>query len=887
MLQQKVQNLVQEGIQQGHRLALSSDLWRYASESGSSCDVLLALCHDDDDQTMKDTVCWLVNTLRHLEPALIVEVRHHRLNDCYALYFSADYRDLLKGAELCHLKKPVKPKFGGGLRDFCFDEAHCFNGVENKVTFLTGTERAWIVKQMIEGIRIPRGGLCLSTKTRRITLPEMAPLITHLSAVGIVDRILPLHDANQLRFLQRKWVMSFLDPQPLDLVKDYFGTEIAMYFSWLGFLTSTLWFPAGLGLIMFLFGGFTYKTTKDIEQELDTYQLLNDICFVLFAFVNCIWSTVYLELWKRKQAELAFKWGTYTVEINALLHDPRPGFKGEFMAPNPVTGLMEPQYPAWKCAAIRYGLTYPITFFCVFLMFCAMLLIFTAQDTANYYFGGSLLFGWICYVPMIIYALLIVASEKLYRLLALFLNNLENYRTADEYEDFLVSKIVIFQFVTAFGSLFYIAFIIKDMKRLQETLATLLITRQLTQNIMEMAVPFLIEKFKFSRLTYKMTRSMSDDTLRRHVQEIRRKRNESESEASRSDPPSPPQLSTDQSPSTIIRQRLLKERSPSDEDESVTEKLNNNSSMKETLKTMRSPRLPLPEFVPHAEGVQVTQAELESLMSVYERPLDDYLEMFIQFGYVLLFSPAFPLAAVCALVNNLIEIRVDAFKLCNTVQRPFGRRVRDIGAWQYSMQLLGTLGVMVNCALIGQSGLVQRIWPELSWASQIVIVVVLEHVMLGVRALVDSAVPDVPQWIKVETAKQEHFRAEAFKRSSRLLDRFERAEFSHSPPSDPLIENIVEVKKVKVEVQSTSQKQQNKQQNGAAKSTPAANPSVESKLSESSSQKPSPKASSQSPQSSASSSKFFKRRSITPMMRFSNFMKREQQKEKQDFLFKN
>ena len=56
--------------------------------------------------------------------------------------------------------------------------------------------------------------------------------------------------------------------------------------------------------------------------------------------------------------------------------------------------------------------------------------------------------------------------------------------------------------------------------------------------------------------------------------------------------------------------------------------------------------------------------------------------MFIQFGYVILFSSAFPLAAMCALLNNVIEIRSDAFKLCTTLQRPFGQRVEDIGIWQ-------------------------------------------------------------------------------------------------------------------------------------------------------------------------------------------------------------
>lgn len=56
--------------------------------------------------------------------------------------------------------------------------------------------------------------------------------------------------------------------------------------------------------------------------------------------------------------------------------------------------------------------------------------------------------------------------------------------------------------------------------------------------------------------------------------------------------------------------------------------------------------------------------------------------MFVQFGYVVLFSSAFPLAALCALVNNLIEIRSDALKLCTGLQRPFGQRVESIGQWQ-------------------------------------------------------------------------------------------------------------------------------------------------------------------------------------------------------------
>jgi anoctamin-8 len=178
----------------------------------------------------------------------------------------------------------------------------------------------------------------------------------------------------------------------------------------------------------------------------------------------------------------------------------------------------------------------------------------------------------------------------------------------------------------------------------------------------------------------------------------------------------------------------------------------------------KSSRLPLPEFCP-ADDVdpELTQAELESLMTTYTRPLDDYLEMFIQFGYVLLFSPAFPLAGLCALANNLFEIRVDAFKLCNTVQRPFGRPARNIGAWQMAMEVMGIVGVMVNCALIGQSGLVHRLWPDLSWGGQIFIVVVLEHIILAAKFALGLAIPSIPEWVRIETAKVEHWRREAFK----------------------------------------------------------------------------------------------------------------------------
>jgi anoctamin-8 len=56
--------------------------------------------------------------------------------------------------------------------------------------------------------------------------------------------------------------------------------------------------------------------------------------------------------------------------------------------------------------------------------------------------------------------------------------------------------------------------------------------------------------------------------------------------------------------------------------------------------------------------------------------------MVMQFGLMVFFAPAFPLAALFSLINNVIEIRSDAFKMCYLFQRPFGQRVSNIGTWQ-------------------------------------------------------------------------------------------------------------------------------------------------------------------------------------------------------------
>lgn len=68
--------------------------------------------------------------------------------------------------------------------------------------------------------------------------------------------------------------------------------------------------------------------------------------------------------------------------------------------------------------------------------------------------------------------------------------------------------------------------------------------------------------------------------------------------------------------------------------------------------------------------------------SLSQGTFDDYLELFLLFGYVSLFSCVYPLAAVLVVLNNITEVYSDAFKMCRVFKRPFSDPAANIGVWQ-------------------------------------------------------------------------------------------------------------------------------------------------------------------------------------------------------------
>ncbi|XP_077567771.1 anoctamin-1a isoform X7 [Stigmatopora nigra] len=78
----------------------------------------------------------------------------------------------------------------------------------------------------------------------------------------------------------------------------------------------------------------------------------------------------------------------------------------------------------------------------------------------------------------------------------------------------------------------------------------------------------------------------------------------------------------------------------------------------------------------------------------------EYMEMIIQFGMVTLFVASFPLAPLFALLNNIIEIRLDAKKFVKEFRRPIAVRAKNIGIWYKLLRGLSKVAVIVNAFVI-------------------------------------------------------------------------------------------------------------------------------------------------------------------------------------------
>lgn len=108
----------------------------------------------------------------------------------------------------------------------------------------------------------------------------------------------PLHDAVELREVEDKWLRFCQLPwrQSVDVCKDYFGEKIGLFFVFLGHQTTWLIWPAFFGFFVWV------NVTSEGGDP-------NAATVPFYAVGIALWSTLFLEYWKRKEVYTAMRWG--------------------------------------------------------------------------------------------------------------------------------------------------------------------------------------------------------------------------------------------------------------------------------------------------------------------------------------------------------------------------------------------------------------------------------------------------------------------------------------------------------------------------------------------------------------------------------------------------
>jgi hypothetical protein len=151
-----------------------------------------------------------------------------------------------------------------------------------------------------------------------------------------------------------------------------------------------------------------------------------------------------------------------------------------------------------------------------------------------------------------------------------------------------------------------------------------------------------------------------------------------------------------------------------------------------------------------------SDAENEFEFTQYEGTFADYDELIIQFGFVVLFVVVFPAAPILALLNNVIEFRLDASKLMSFTRRPHPKGTFDMGTWYSILNLLSWVMVVSNTALIVfSSSQARKIDSDLRWVTFMVV----EHILIGIKLLIEFFVPDVPTDVEERLARQDVVRS--------------------------------------------------------------------------------------------------------------------------------
>uniref|UniRef100_A0A3B4A6S4 Anoctamin n=1 Tax=Periophthalmus magnuspinnatus TaxID=409849 RepID=A0A3B4A6S4_9GOBI len=564
------------------------------------------------------------------------------------MVLSATRCTLLQATEELGLCRVYK---NGDMEAFSYEDRDNF---KDSGVFLTLAERQYIVKYELDGMRAQRA-IKIPGLDDSYMLQPRDNIWQKLTSAGVVVDTVALHDQEQLKALSQAWYAGNQLAQPLDSVNSYFGSSLAFYFSFLDFYTWSLLPPAVLGLSITYF-----SVQKEVVESVSGSQVIVDdhsgpgfSGHMIQAVFSMLWSTVVMELWKRRSASLSYRWGT--LHLAERFAEPRPGYHGN-LGVNPVTGRVEPLFPEWQRDLRMALVSVPVVGLFLGLVVLGMMVFYwgEAQVKRIHADYDSLWSQTFLYLPSVLHILYTNVLATVYKTVAEALTDYENHREESAFDNHLTGKVLVFTFFNYFAVLFHIAFFKQDVPLLRKRLASLLIVTQLINQVTEVVIPYLVDRFISAP-------------------------NRAESE-----------------------------------DDPQEDKFRN-----------------------------------QGTLPVFPGLFAEYIELLVQFGYLSLFSCVFPLTAVLLLINNLTEIRSDAYKICKLFRKPFAAPVANMGVWQIAFEVLSFVSVVSNCWLLVLSPQIQAqcLEGELTCTKILMLAVGIEHVLILVKTVLAIVIPDEPGWI--------------------------------------------------------------------------------------------------------------------------------------------
>ncbi|KAM7534107.1 hypothetical protein Aperf_G00000115486 [Anoplocephala perfoliata] len=533
--------------------------------------------------------------------------------------------------------------------------------------------------------------------------------------------------------------------QPLDYIRLYFGESIAFYFAWLGLYTYWLIFVGIFGVLVFCLSAIDISDDKVVEDVCYhgrqtvmcppcnrgcQFWLLNASCFatkmthlvdnigtVLFAVFMAVWATLFMESWKRYQNVLAHRWNVQQLE--PIDEPARPEFlallkkRGYKATINPVTGREEPTIPFWSRKLPIMSLSITSVLFGVLLCLAALVGVIFYRLVVNTLLKQSdndlisSVAGMITTVTSSCINLVFIFILKfIYDRIAVKLTDMENHRTQSEYDNSLTLKLYLLQFVNYYSSIFYIAFV-------QGTTAGLpgdndIAIRSTGRDSIQVLISFSFgdevsqdrENFTFAEPVWEEQSKVYPDyaflplqcdngnclfQLFIQLAIIMVGKQLLNFITENTLPPIKRCLTV-----YFAQLRANKER------ESIVD--NSPPAMYGSIESGEGEKAPLKG---NGRTILYNCRANYMLQDGGSRPLfEEYLEMLIQYGFITMFVPAFPIAPLFALLNNMVEIRTDAKKFLRVLRRPVVKRENGIGIWYNILSVISSLAIRTNACLI-------------------------------------------------------------------------------------------------------------------------------------------------------------------------------------------